>query len=288
MSSEDRLRDLVRRVARSALAEHGRARFPDGRMQLPPVPRVSGVHVEPHSAGERLRPAAGNTGKDATLAASRGAELVTRDCLASIPDGGCCAVERGAIITDLAREEAWRRRIVLCEPGTNPASRRGDGRLRVVLGADHGGFSLKQAAIEWVRELGHIALDLGTHDENPVDYPDYACAVAEAVSEGRADFGLLVDGAGIGSAMTANKVPGVRAALCHDVASARNAREHNHANVLTLSGRSTSARDAREILRAFVATPEGGERHAKRVQKIGLVESTYSRRKRASDGEVKP
>ena len=109
-----------------------------------------------------------------------------------------------------------------------------------------------------------MLLDLGTHDETAVDYPDFARAVAEAVAEGRADLGVCIDGAGIGSAMTANKVPGVRAANCWDVASARNAREHNYANVLTLGGRWLSPLGASEILAAFLSTPRGEERHGRR------------------------
>ena len=136
---------------------------------------------------------------------------------------------------------------------------------------------LKRAVLDWVRELGIVAVDLGTHDENPVDYPDFAKAVAEAVAEGRADLGICVDGAGIGSAMAANKVPGVLAANCHDVSTARNAREHNFANVLTLGGRTLQASEAQAIVRAFLATPCGEERHRKRVEKIRALERRYAR-----------
>lgn len=245
---------------------------------------MAGVHVAIHPAGQPLRPSSGANARGAVPERGRGPELVTQRSLEGTPDGGRYLVPRGAIITDLAREEAWRRRIVLLAPGANIASIRADGRLRVVLGSDHGGFLLKLAAVEWVREFGHMAFDLGTHDENSVDYPDFAAAVAEAVSEGRADLGISIDAAGIGSAVVANKVPGVRAAMCHNLANAKNAREHNHANVLTLGGKTVSPKDAREIVRVFLATSEGNERHATRVRKIDAIESSYSRRKPKPDG----
>lgn len=127
----------------------------------------------------------------------------------------------------------------------------------VAVGADHGGFRCKQDVLGWVREVGCVAVDLGTRDENPVDYPDVARKVAEAVRSGQCDLGILVDGAGIGSAIAANKVPGVRAATCWDETSARNAREHNHANVLSLGGRMLSPAVVCATVRAFLSTPVG-------------------------------
>ncbi|MBI5363557.1 MAG: RpiB/LacA/LacB family sugar-phosphate isomerase [Planctomycetes bacterium] len=149
--------------------------------------------------------------------------------------------------------------------------------MRIAVGADHGGFELKQELAEWLREAGHVLLDHGTFDANTVDYPDFARAVAEAVADGRADVGLCVDGAGIGSAMAANKVPGVRAANGFDVASAKNAREHNFANVLTLGGKRLTRQAAREIVEAFLTTPWGEERHARRIDKIDAIERQYSK-----------
>ena len=113
------------------------------------------------------------------------------------------------------------------------------------------------------------------HDEKPADYPDIALAVAELVAEGAATRGIIVDGAGIGSAMVANKVPGIRAALCYDKASARNSREHNNANVLTLGGRMLTASQAEEVVRVWIGTAFAGGRHAGRVGKIGEVERKY-------------
>ena len=142
----------------------------------------------------------------------------------------------------------------------------------VALGADHGGYPMKEALKRTLQELGATVLDLGTHSTDPVDYPDFAIAVARAVAEGKARFGIMVDGAGIGSSMAANKVAGVRAALCYDVTTAQNAREHNNANVLTLGGTLIGNRLAAEIAKTFITTEFGGGRHAGRVAKIDALD----------------
>jgi ribose 5-phosphate isomerase B len=192
---------------------------------------------------------------------------VTAADLAGVPDGGALRVAAGARVTPLAREEAFRRNIHLGHGVGLPEE-----PLRVAVGADHGGFQLKADVVAWLRELGHRPLDLGTHDENAVDYPDLARAVATAVAEGRANVGVLIDGAGIGSAMAANKVPGIRAANCHDPRMARNAREHNYANVLTLGASMIGPATAHDVLRIFLSTPWGAERHGRRVAKITALE----------------
>ena len=145
----------------------------------------------------------------------------------------------------------------------------------VAVGADHGGFALKQRLLAHLAELGYPTVDCGCDSPEPVDYPDIAHEVARQVATGRCRWGLIVDGAGIGSAMVANKVPGVRAALCYDLSSARNSREHNHANVLTLGAGLIGENLARQIVETWLQTPWGGDRHARRVAKIGAVESDY-------------
>lgn len=145
--------------------------------------------------------------------------------------------------------------------------------VRVVLGADHGGVAMKDALLSYLRERGAAVQDVGTFGTGAVDYPDYAVAVARAVASGAADVGIMVDGAGIGSCMAANKVAGVRAAMCYDVTTAANAREHNHANVLTLGGTLIGTRLALEIVRAFLDTPFAGGRHAGRVAKIDALDA---------------
>jgi ribose 5-phosphate isomerase B len=152
-------------------------------------------------------------------------------------------------------------------------SGRGAGKT-IAVGADHGGFQLKAALARYLgEELGWRVVDHGTHSEEAVDYPDVALPVALAVARGDAAYGLLIDGAGIGSTMAANKVRGVRAALCHDERTARNAREHNDANVLALGAGSVQRGLARRIVRIFVETPFAGGRHERRVAKIMAIEA---------------
>lgn len=181
-------------------------------------------------------------------------------------------VERG----DLRPESGPEVSRVSAGGAENPAPRQPG--LVVAVGSDHGGFEAKRLVLDWLREAGHRPLDLGTHDARPCDYPDFALAVALAVSEGRARFGVCLDGAGIGSAMAANKVPGIRAANGTSPAHARNAREHNYANVLTLGARLLEPLALREILLAFLSTPEGEARHGARVAKIDAIERRFARR----------
>ena len=148
----------------------------------------------------------------------------------------------------------------------------------VAIGADHGGFELKQELAPFLGSLGYRVSDCGTFSSDPVDYPDIAYSVARLVGEGAVARGIVIDGAGIGSCMAANKVPGVRAAMCYDVTTARNAREHNDANVLTLGGRLIQAATARDIARIFLETPCTEARHLKRVGKITEIERRYLRR----------
>lgn len=162
------------------------------------------------------------------------------------------------------------------QPGTgvgSPAS----GDRTVAIAADHGGFALKQTLVKALADRGYGVTDCGTTSTEAVDYPDFAHVVARLVASGACAFGIVVDGAGIGSAMAANKVPGVRAANAHDTSMARNAREHNYANVLTLGARMIGDGLALEIVDTFLATPWGAERHGRRVDKITAIEQQYSR-----------
>lgn len=142
----------------------------------------------------------------------------------------------------------------------------------IAVGADHGGFRLKERIAFRLKELGRTVVDCGTDSTDAVDYPDFAVAVASRVATGECEAGIVVDGAGIGSAMAANKVPGVRAALCYDISSARNSREHNHANVLTLGAGLIGEALALQIVEAWLATPFGEGRHARRVEKIDALD----------------
>jgi len=138
----------------------------------------------------------------------------------------------------------------------------------VALGADHAGFPLKEDLKTWLIGRGYDVVDLGTQSAESVDYPDFAVGVGSAVTAGKADRGILVCGTGIGMAMAANKLPGVRAATCSDALTARMSREHNDANVLALGARITSREAAIEILELWLDTDFAGGRHARRVDKI--------------------
>ena len=147
--------------------------------------------------------------------------------------------------------------------------------LVIALGADHAGWELKEALKAWLIETGHQILDFGTHSPESVDYPDYALQVAESVASGKAERGLLVCGTGIGMAMTANKVPGIRAALCSDPFMARMSREHNDANVLALGGRFMDGELGLEILQMWLGTEFAGGRHEGRLGKIAQIERRH-------------
>lgn len=149
--------------------------------------------------------------------------------------------------------------------------------MRVAIGADHAGFELKQHVTRFVRELGHEPLDLGTHGPEPVDYPDYAEAVADAVLAGRAERGILLCGSGVGAVVAANKLPGIRAGLCHDGYSAHQGVEHDDMNVLVMGGLVVGRELALELVRLFLAARFGGEeRHRRRLDKIRALEARFS------------
>jgi ribose 5-phosphate isomerase B len=143
---------------------------------------------------------------------------------------------------------------------------------RVAIGADHGGFTLKESLITFLREKGYQVIDCGTYSSDSVDYPDFAKTVARKVSTGEVWKGIMIDGAGIGSCMAANKVRGVRAAMCYDYATAVNSREHNDANLLTLGAGLLGPNLAKQIVETWLTTQFGGGRHARRVDKIMALE----------------
>ena len=146
----------------------------------------------------------------------------------------------------------------------------------IALGADHAGYGLKEALKAWLINHGYQVLDLGTHSTESVDYPYYAALVAESVVDRKVERGLLICGTGIGMCMAANKVPGVRAALCGDLYTARMSREHNDANVLVLGGRLMGADMAGDILQAWLETDFAAGRHARRVEKIADIEVRHA------------
>lgn len=258
--------DGIRAIARRAA---GRVRAA-GEAPLAPSP---GLHVQVRSG----------TGPEGADRANAKRPLVEADCLRKLSDGESLTVPEGAHVTPLAREEAFRRDIELIPArphshaltgtpaGTSPSSAPEPGRT-VAVGSDHGGFSLKGEVLGFLADLGYPSRDMGTRSDDPCDYPDFAAAVAREVSEGRAQWGIMIDGAGIGSAMAAGKLSGVLAANCWNQASALNARIHNHANLLTLGAGHLDSALAREIVETFLKTPIGSGRHASRVKKIQALD----------------
>ncbi|MGQ9557634.1 MAG: ribose 5-phosphate isomerase B [Desulfurispora sp.] len=144
--------------------------------------------------------------------------------------------------------------------------------MKIAIAADHGGFRLKQEIVRYLEQQGYQYKDFGTYSEEAVDYPDYALPVARAVAAGQFDRGIICCGTGIGVCIVANKVPGVRAALCHDTFSARASREHNNANVLTLGERVIGTGLALQIVETWLNSQFAGGRHARRVDKITRIE----------------
>ena len=157
------------------------------------------------------------------------------------------------------------------EPTENSVPVTADPKI-VAIGADHGGFPMKENLKAFLEEKGYKVIDCGTNSTDSVDYPDFARAVGEQVAAGSAWRGVMIDGAGIGSCMAANKVRGVRAAMCYDYATAFNSREHNNANLLTLGAGLIGPNLAKQILTTFLETEFGGDRHARRVDKIMEIE----------------
>jgi len=245
--SEDQVRDLVRQVLLRTLG-------PDGVVPAP-------VAETPPAEAQTTRP------------------TITEADVLRLPRGATLEVPSEALVTPLARDTARERGVqLLSQPGSvpdpSPAAGAATGRA-VALGADHGGYDMKEDLKSYLGELGYEVVDCGTHSAESVDYPDFAYAVAKLVAEGRAWRGIMIDGAGIGSCMAANKVPGVRAAMCYDHATAVNSREHNDANVLTLGGVLTGASLARQIVKTWLETDFAGGRHARRVDKIMAIEQRF-------------
>lgn len=214
--------------------------------------------------------------------------LVSELDVAAVERDGMLDVPAGALVTPLARQLAMERKVELRTPtksiDRNPGESSGmwnssapSTQKTIAIGADHGGYDLKESLKRSLAEWGYETVDCGTDSSESVDYPDYAFAVAQMVANGTAWLGVMIDGAGIGSCMAANKVPGVRASMCYDQATAINSREHNNANLLTLGAGMIGSGLAKSILKTWLEAPFAGGRHAKRVDKISDIERRYLR-----------
>lgn len=200
--------------------------------------------------------------------------IVTGDDVRNLPEGSFLDLAPDAILTDIAREWVERKKIRIVETARASSA---VAPVRVAIGSDHTGLEMKSALRELLREMGARFHDYGTHSKASVDYPDLAHAVALAVALGHAKQGIVIDGAGIGSAIAANKVPGIRAGACHDEALARNAREHNDINVLTLGSRMMPLENLRRVVNVFLSAEPTEPRHRARVSKIEAIEKKYYR-----------
>lgn len=271
MSEDQKTRDRVRALVRDVLEKAMPAN------DDPKQSRSSVASVDPSSSPAtgfvNIAPASTSDGEQPIARDESSKMVITEDDVRGLEDGARLRIAKGAHLTPLAADIVREKRIEL----VRRVPRRGprDSKL-VAVGADHGGYKMKEELKTLLTELGHRPHDFGTNSEDAVDYPDFAHAVARAVAEKQVDVGIIIDGAGVGSAMTANKVPGVRAAACYSVTVAQNSREHNDANVLTLGSKTISSAEMREIVRAWLATEISEDRHRKRVAKIVAVERQYS------------
>ena len=198
--------------------------------------------------------------------------LLTEDDLRGLDAGAKLRVAENAKFTPLAADIIREKSIVLI---VKSARGKSSNIKSIAVGSDHGGYEFKEQLKNHLEKSGFQVRDFGTNSKDAVDYPDFAHAVARAVSEKSADAGIIIDGAGIGSAITANKVPGVRAAACYTTQLAKNSREHNGANVLTLGSGQNNFNEIKEIVEAFLTTDLTEERHRKRVGKIEAIERQY-------------
>jgi ribose 5-phosphate isomerase B len=200
--------------------------------------------------------------------------VITEDDVRGLEPGAVLRIGEDARLTPLAADLVNERKIEI----VRRTSRRGSKASKLIaVGADHGGFQMKEELKVLLGELGHKVQDFGAYSEEAVDYPDFAHAVARAVADGNSELGIVIDGAGVGSAMTANKVPGVRAAACYSVEVARNSREHNDANVLTLGSKTINSKQMRDIVTTWLSSEISEDRHRKRVAKIDAIQRQYQR-----------
>lgn len=257
--TRDRIRALVRDVLDTALPQEEKT----VEKAAPSVTRFINTAPESPSASDKK------------IYDESSKNVITEDDVRDLPEGSALRIAEGARFTALAADIVKAKGIEVVKRVPRRGSK---GSKMIAVGADHGGFKMKEELKTFLQELGHQVHDFGTHSEEPVDYPDLAYAVGKSVSEGSSEVGIVIDGAGVGSAITANKVPGVRAAACYSVDVARNSREHNGANVLSLGSKTINNSQMREIVEAWLGTDLSEDRHRKRVGKIETIEKQYLRR----------
>ncbi len=272
-STRDRVRALVREVLNNALPEEPG----EGASQTAPPSSsnapASGLPKGTTTAAPPPSVISSSAAEEKPFARDESSKtVITEADVHGLEPGARLRIAEGARLTPLAADIVREQGIELVRRTPRRGSR---ASKSIAVGADHGGYPFKEELKIHLAELGHRVRDFGTNSTDAVDYPDFAHAVARAVSQGECDLGIIIDGAGVGSCMTANKVPGVRAAACYSVKVARNSREHNDANVLTLGSGIITNAEMRDIVRAWLSTEISEERHKKRVAKIEAVERQY-------------
>ena len=254
----DETRDRVRALVREVLAKAS----PDS---VPPPEQPPSRFVQVAPENETVA----NVTRDESSKS-----IITEDDVRGLERGATLRIAQDARLTPLAADIVREKQIEIVHRSSRSGSK---ASKLIAVGADHGGFQMKEELKAYLVELGHRIHDFGTNSEDAVDYPDFAHAVARSVADGSSDVGIIIDGAGVGSAMTANKVPGVRAAACYSVALARNSREHNGANVLSLGSKTINSKEMREIVGAWLSSELSEDRHRKRVAKIDAIQKQYQR-----------
>ena len=272
--TRERVRALVREVLHRAVPlEEGEA-----HPAAAPTEPVTKEGTQPSAATRTFTPvtssaAVADTQQELPVARDESAKkMITEADVRGLETGARLRISEDARLTPLAADMVREKGIEV----VRRAPRRGSQKTKLIaIGADHGGFTMKEELRSFLSELGHHVRDFGTYSTDAVDYPDFAHQVARAVADREADVGIIIDGAGVGSCMTANKVPGVRAAACYSIGVARNSREHNDANVLALGSKTITSQEMREIVRAWLTTEISEERHRRRVAKIEAIERQY-------------
>jgi len=187
-------------------------------------------------------------------------------------------VEKGSVLTPLAKDRILHSGLRIVESASSSSFSVTNSQLKIAIGSDHTGVKIKKVVFEFLKQKGYDLIDVGTFTEDSVDYPDIAINVANRVAIGEVKFGILIDATGIPSAITANKIPGIRAATCYNEFSAKSSREHNDANVLAVGARSLGEETIKSIADVWLSTKFLGERHQKRLDKIKAVEEKYSKK----------
>jgi ribose 5-phosphate isomerase B len=255
-STRDRVRALVREVLEKA------------------APESAGEQVTPETSTRFVNTVSETSSPNKVTRDESAKSVITEDDVRGLEPGAVLRIGEDARFTPLAADIISEKKIEI----VRRTSRRGSKASKLIaVGGDHGGYKMKEELKLLLGELGHKVKDFGAYSEDAVDYPDFAHAVARAVADGTSDLGIVIDGAGVGSAITANKVPGVRAAACYSVEVARNSREHNDANVLTLGSKTISSKQMRDIVTTWLSTEISEDRHRKRVAKIDAIQRQYQR-----------